>query len=142
MHQRDLVKRVWEEAGLYRTRDSELRQFLEHLDESSEECWPELVERARALSSKHLATLVRPLWKSGDKLLRINLIRAADMERGEERELLRRYIRLVSPEQDEFELRAVLEKDSVEVVDQILRKRNLTPQLRTLAELRRAQLRV
>ena len=78
MYQKDLIRRASEEAGLYRRRDPKLHRFLKRLDQPGE-CWPELIEAVTTEYRDYLEALARPLWETGDALVRLNLIRAADV---------------------------------------------------------------
>jgi hypothetical protein len=140
MYQRERVKQAWEDAGLYRSRNRTVRAFLQHVDRQPEECWPELAERLRTDFPGIIQEIALPIWKTGDKLLRLNLIRMVDPERREEEELAVRVVKAMDPQTDEPELRAILHTASPPVLDQVARQKELPPALKSLMEFRRAQL--
>jgi len=140
MHQRDLVRKVWAEAGLYATKDAKLRQFLKHVDDTPLDCWPELVEFVRTQYPEYLDRLVTPIWNAGDKLLRLNLIRNAELSQPAEKKMAQKLVRQLRPETDALELRAVIRDAPVEVLDQVAKKKSIPDQLKIMLDQRRALL--
>jgi hypothetical protein len=138
MYQKDLIRRAWEEAGLYRRRDPKLRRFLERLDQPGD-CWPELVEAATTEYRDYLETLARPLWETGDALVRLNLIRAADVRDPEQRAVLEDWIGKAG-RGDVQELHAIARVGDLPLVERVARKRSLPPELRDYVVERRALL--
>ena len=131
MHQKDLVKQLWQAAGLYQSRDAKLQEFLRRIDDPRE-CWPELVDACRRNYPEYIKQLVDPLVNAGDKLLRLNLIHAADVQKETEVELLRSYVKRSDPQADEIELRAVAIKGIDALNAEIKRKKNLPPALQEI----------
>src|SRR2546427_3788579 len=107
MHQKELVKQAWVEAGLYRGRDVKLAAFLEYFDRASMDCWPEVVKELREHYPELKERLVIPIWNTQDKLLRLNVIRAIDFERKDEADLLQKLVRRTDAATDTPELHAV-----------------------------------
>lgn len=140
MHQRDAVKAAWAAAGLYRSKDAKLREFLKYVDGLSKECWPEAVKKARSDYSAYIPQLVEPLWQTGDKLLRVNLIRYADLSRKDERELLGRLSRNLKAQEDGPELSAIVYGGTKPLLAEILKRKDLPAGLRAVAERRSVQL--
>lgn len=140
MHQKDLVRQTWESAGLYSSEDSKLQEFLKFFDNTPTACWPEVVEMVRNQYSEYLEKLVLPLWKSGDKLLRLNLIRAANLDHEKEKQILTELVGQCDLQQDKPELRAAIEKDSQPAIDLVLTCKELPQGLKSLAELRHQQI--
>jgi hypothetical protein len=138
MYQKDLIRRAWEEAGLYRSRDAKLQRFLARLDDPGE-CWSELVEAATTEYSAYLPTLARPLWETGDSLVRLNLIRAADLEDPPQRAIVEDWIRRAGSG-DAQELHAIARIGDLPLVELVARKRSLPPQLRDYVLERRSLL--
>jgi len=110
MHQKDLALRAWRAAGLDRSDDPRVVAFLQRVQTAPGACWAELVEECRNRLRDQVRILFAPLWQSGDKLLRVNLIRAADPARNDEVELLLGAVRACDAMRDEPELRAAVEK--------------------------------
>lgn len=133
MHQRDLVKRAWADAGLYETKDAKLRQFLEHVDAAGTDCWPELIAECRARYPEYKAALVAPLWKAGDKLVRLNVIRAVDVGQEDEVAIVHDFVKRSHPEQDEHELRAVVHLRHAPLTAAVASKPGLPHRLRAIA---------
>ena len=50
MYQKEAAKAAWTAAGLYRSRDPKLRDFLKHVETEEQDCWPTLAKRLRANS--------------------------------------------------------------------------------------------
>src|SRR5712692_8565502 len=73
MHQRAAAKAAWQAAGLYE--DARLRAFFDAFEQCQEDCWAALSARVRDQNARHKRRLAAPLWASGDKLLRLNLMK-------------------------------------------------------------------
>ena len=125
MHQKDAVKQAWINAGLYRSRDARLQEFLKKLEDVPLNCWPEFIDDCRRNYADYKAKLVGPIWDSGDKLLRLNLIRAADTSLADELALLQKCIARCDPTQDQAELKAIVLKQDPQLNAQITKIRNL-----------------
>src|SRR5690349_14868503 len=132
MYQKELVRQAWEAAGLYRSRDQKLQEFLSYFDAASGDCWPEIVAQVRERYPEYLERLVAPLWNAGDPLVRLNLIRFADTDRPEEHSVLAKLVRRVEPAAAVLELHAVMEKGDQQLLDLVARKRNLPPETQQL----------
>jgi hypothetical protein len=142
MHQKDLAKQAWEQAGLYRSTNPKLRAFLKHVDEMPEACWPELVQEVRQNYPDLKEKLVLPLWSTGDKLLRLNIIQMVSLDQADEVDLLRKLVRRAHVTEDLHELRAVVRKDHPELIDLVAHKRGLDPEFKRQVELQREMIRV
>jgi len=140
MHQRDLVRKAWAEAGLYDTKDAKLQQFLKHIDKTPLDCWPELVELVRTQYPEYLEELVMPLWEVGDKLLRLNLLRNAELSQPAEKNIAQKLVRQLHPKTDLIELRAVIREAPVEVLDQVAKIKSIPEPLQVILDQRRARL--
>ncbi len=141
MHQRDMALQAWERAGLYRSRERSVRDFLSHVEETEQDCWPELLALVRTRYPAIKEQLVVPLWTSGDQLLRLNILRAVDATQADERAILQRLLGRIDPRQGEMELRAaILHLDDQSLLGTIARRRLISNELRTIMDLRRNQL--
>src|SRR5690242_528416 len=107
MHQKDAVRQAWINAGLYHSNDARVTEFLKLLDASSTNCWPELLEECRSRYPDLKDKLVQPIWATGDKLLRLNLIRQADLAHKDELTIMEKFVGAADPQHDVTELRAM-----------------------------------
>ncbi len=140
MYQKDLAKRAWTDAGLYRSDDPKLLEFLSKLDTSPVDCWSDLVAEGRLRLPEYKAQLVEPLWASGDKLLRLNLLRWAEPDRPDELQVLQRWMEAADPVRDERELLGMARLDSAPLLEQLLAKPGISTDLAQEAGVRRARL--
>ena len=136
MHQKDLAIRTWKEHGLDHGSDERLQAFFKHVDSNQGDCWNELLKAARALSPSEKRLVVEPLWKTGDKLLRVNLIRAADPARQDELQMLIDAVQSCDVERDGAELRALMETEHPRVLSAVAAKPDLPRGFRLLLLLR------
>jgi hypothetical protein len=116
VHQRSAALAAWQAAGIYNKPDLRLQRFFAAFDKSTSECWPALVALARARYGNYKATLASPLWNSGDKLLRLNLIRAADLNQPDELRLLLQFTATCKPATDAPEIRALIETGNAAIL--------------------------
>jgi hypothetical protein len=137
MHQKELARRVWEKAGLYRSKNARLRAFLAHFDATPGTCWPDVVNEVRAHYPELKAALVVPLWNSGDPLLRANLLRRADPSSPDEDALLQKFAASIRPERDPAELRAAATIDSPAVLARLGKLSGLSAESARAIALRR-----
>jgi hypothetical protein len=139
MHQRDLAIRTWKELGLGRGHGKRLQAFLKHADSATGDCWAELPKAARELTPSEKRLIVEALWKTGDKLLRVKLIRAADPSRPDELQMLIEAANACDIERDGAELRVLLETEHSRVHQAVAAKPNLPRGFRLLLLLRAPQ---
>jgi hypothetical protein len=125
MHQRTAIQEAWRKAGLYDSADPKLKTFLEMLDDPRQ-CWPELVAASRGVYADIKAKLVGPILETGDKLMRLNLIRAADPNRADEVGLLSEFIKTSDPQRDEIELQEIARKSTPQLLSDLKQKPGLT----------------
>lgn len=108
MQDRDLVKQAWSETGLYVSDDPQLVGFLQHFEKATLGCWPDLVPEVREHYSEYKEQLLIPIWDTGDKLLRLNVIRALSPDRSDELEIFRRIARRPNTRGRDWELQALM----------------------------------
>ncbi len=137
MHQKDAARRAWQEAGLYRSSNPQVRDFLRRFENSSAACWEELADVVRLEYPDLKETLVRPLWDSGDKVLRVNLLRLADLRQDDEAELYGEATGTLRGDKDAPELETVIRGGEKQFLDQVGRKRTLPEGVRRLLEFQR-----
>lgn len=140
MHQRDAARAAWAAAGLTKTRDAKLQRFMRDFDALPNDCWPQVLALVRKDYPEYLEQLAAPLWKSGDTLLRVNLVRHADLSRKDEAALVGRWAAGLDAQRHRYELAAVVEHGSAEHLDKVLKRKKLPDGLRLLAHQRRAEL--
>jgi hypothetical protein len=130
MYQKDLVKSAWKSAGIYDENDSKLQQFLKMLDDPTQ-CWAELTDACRRSFAAYKAKLVQPIWNSNDKLVRLTVIRTAAPALEDEMALLEGYIAASDPVRDHVELKAIALKNVPRLSAALMRKPNLTQEIRS-----------
>jgi hypothetical protein len=140
MHQKDLVKQAWERAGLYRSKDAKLRQFLAHFENVRTDCWPELAAEMRGRYPEYLDVLVQPLWDTGDKLVRVNLLRLARLDDKRERALVDKVIAASDPRTDAVELRTAVLRGDATLAGHVAAMKGLDPDMRRFVARRQAEI--
>lgn len=136
MYQKEAAKAAWTAAGLYRSRDPNLRAFLKHIDTAAPDCWVKLAEKLRAEHPQLLEPIVAPLWNSGDKLLRVNIVRHLDPSRKDEHDLLDRLARKLDAKDDGPELVAIARSGTTKAIDRIAKRSDVPEPIRGLARQR------
>lgn len=140
MHQRATARAAWAAAGLTESRDANLRRFMKAFDALPNDCWAQVVALIRKEYPQYIEQLATPLWKSGDTLLRVNLIRHADLARKDEAALIGRWAAGLDADHHRYELAAVVERGSAEQLDKVLKRRKLPDSLRLAAHQRRLEI--
>ena len=107
MHIRNLVQRTWQERNFYASRNARLRAFLADQDEHPERPLEDVLASIRMDYPDLFESLVSPLFETQDKLLRVTLIRNADVNSPKDLRLLKAFIRAADPTEDEPELLAM-----------------------------------
>lgn len=131
MYQKDLVRSAWKAAGLYDENDSKLQQFLKQLDDPTR-CWAEMIAECRRSYASYKSKLIAPLIGTGDKLVRLSLIRAALPSADDEMTMLKDYIGKSDPVRDETELKAIALKNVAVLNRSLKTKANLTASVSAL----------
>jgi hypothetical protein len=129
MHQKDLARQAWQDAGLYRSRNKTLQAFLRRFEESESDCWDDLAEAVRTGYPELKTKLATPLWDTGDKLLRLNLLRLADPDQQDEVALLKRFTGKLDPVRDVPEIRTLARIDNPDVLGRLAKVRGLPAEL-------------
>lgn len=120
-------------AGLYRSRDPKLRDFLKHVETEDQDCWTKLSKRLRASSPELLEQIVEPLWNTGDKLLRVNIVRHLDASRKDEHDLLTRLSRRLDPRIDAPELAAIARSGTTKAIERLVKRNDVPEPIRNVA---------
>ncbi|MGC4072999.1 MAG: hypothetical protein QM760_10845 [Nibricoccus sp.] len=110
MYLRDLVKNLWAQAGLYERKDARLQSFLQSVDNFPLECWDDFSSRFRKDYYDLFDQLIPPLATSQDQLLRVLLIRMAELDQPKELALAVDFVRRADPVGNRPELNALLNR--------------------------------
>jgi hypothetical protein len=132
MHIRALIKDLWEKAGA--VRNPKVREFLKFMEKETEDCWENCIREFRQKYYDLFDLLVPPLLNSDDKLLRLNLIRRADLTRPQEVKLLSRLAQKAAPQEDELELRELAGLRNPELRRILVRRKDLTYEVRQVLQ--------
>jgi hypothetical protein len=133
MYQKAAAKAVWTAAGLYRSRDPKLRDFLRHFETEEQNCWAKLGKHLRAQAPELLEQVVAPLWDSGDKLLRVNIIRHLDPARKDEHALLDKLSRRLDARADAPELAAIARSSTTAAIERLAARNDVAEPIRNVA---------
>ena len=125
MYQKDLIRGAWKAAGLFDANDSKLTEFLKLLDDPTQ-CWAEMIDACRRNYTVYKAKLAQPIVATGDKLVRLALIRAALPSNADEMNLLQEYIASSDAVRDETELKAIALKNNSALNRALKKKVGLT----------------
>jgi hypothetical protein len=132
MHQKVLALQAWRETGLDRHEDPKIQAFFKLVQASSGACWPDLVKECRNHLPDQKRLLAIPVWKTGDKLLRVNLLRFLDPAHKDELMFLLELVRHCDATKDGPELRAVVEKRHKQLLHEVERKTGLSNETQLL----------
>lgn len=108
MQVRELVKQAWFEEDLYVSDDPQLGAFLRHFEKATLGCWPDLVPGVREHYPEYKEQLLVPIWDTGEKILRLNVIRALSPDRSDEVEIFRRIAQRPNVQGNPWELEALM----------------------------------
>ncbi len=128
MYQKDFIRTAWKSAGLYDENDAKLQQFLRMLDDPTK-CWTEMTDAARSSFAVYKGRLFQPIMDTGDKLVRLMLIRSAVDTYPDEIALLENYIAASDPATDAIELKAIALKNVPKLNRALAKKKNLPPDI-------------
>jgi hypothetical protein len=108
MSEREAVRQAWIEANLYTSHEPKLEMFLRHFDTNHIDCWTELMQMVHTHYPEYKERLFTPIWNTGDKLLRLNLIRLITPDHEDEVDIFQRIIQRPDLRGDPWELEALL----------------------------------
>lgn len=140
MHQRELARTAWRDAGLYSMVDRSMGMFLNRFEKEGAWCWKELADFVRTTCPQYKATLAVPLWETEDPLLRKNLLDIIDLTQRDERLLVERMLGTSDPRRRPRELLDVIRLEDPRLLDLISRQPDLPPVLRDVVSVNRARL--
>ena len=121
------MRKIWRKAGLYQSRSPTMQSFLAFDSESD---WERGLQEFRDKHYGLFDQIVPPLLQSEDKLLRLLLIRHADVSKRRELNLLKRLAQTADPIRDEPELLAILALGHKSLDREIRDRADLTANLR------------
>ena len=136
MHQRETVRRAWEQTGIFKQGGAKAEAFLRAFDEPAA-CWPDLASRFRQCCPALKGKAAMAIWNTGDKLLRLNLARNLDPKQKDELEILRKLVRSARVDTDPQELVALIQRDVPELLQGVARKKGLSRGLGDMVKVRR-----
>jgi hypothetical protein len=122
------MRKIWRKKGLYQSQSPTMQSFLAAID--SEPDWERGLQEFREKHYGLFDQVVPPLLQSEDKLLRLTLIRHADVSRRRELNLLKRLAQTADPMRDEPELLAILSLGHKSLDREIRERADLTANLR------------
>lgn len=138
MYLRDLVKNLWAQAGLYERKDARLQSFLKAVDSFPMECWDDFSSRFRQDYYDLFDQLIPPLAASHDQLLRVLLVRMADLDHPKELALAVHFVRHADPVANRPELSALLNRKNPQIQKEMRQRPALQPLVDPPVPLRRA----
>lgn len=125
MHQRYLIRSAWASAGLDQSNDARLKTLIDSLAETTEDLWGDLSQRLRGLDDATKVALLLALWKTGDAVVRLNLVEVLDPKRPDELKLLNRFVREADAIADSVELYAIAQRGDAELLNRVIHKKGL-----------------
>jgi hypothetical protein len=130
MHQRDVARKVFEDAGTLRTKDGKLQRLIKEVESRPGICWPELVGEMRTRYPEYKVQLAELLfWNVNDKSIRVAIIRQADLRLADEFDALVRAIDKLDPATDAQELQAIVDLGDKRLTERVQRKKGLPDSL-------------
>ena len=124
------MRKIWRKAGLYQSQSPTMQGFprLRRLRAAPD--WERGLQEFREKHYGLFDQIVPPLLQSDDKLLRMLLIRHADLSKRRELNLLKRFAQTADPIRDEPELLAIVSLGHKSLDREIRERGDLTPNLR------------
>src|SRR5688572_27757109 len=122
------IRKIWRKEGLYQSQSPTMRSFIAVID--SETDWERGLQEFREKHYGLFDQVVPPLLQSEDKLLRLLLIRHADVSKRRELNLLKRLAQTADPIRDEPDLLAILSLGHKSLDREIRERADLTANLR------------
>ena len=122
------MRKIWRKEGLYQSQSPTVQSFIAFIDHETD--WERGLQEFRAKHYGLFDQVVPPLLQSEDKLLRLTLIRHADVSKRRELNLLKRLAQAADPLRDEPELRAILALGHKSLEREIRERADLTADLR------------
>jgi hypothetical protein len=122
------MRKIWRKEGLYQSPSPTMSSFLAYIDSESD--WARGLQEFRDKHYGLFDQIVPPLLQSEDKLLRLLLIRHADVSKRRELNLLKRLAQAADPIRDEPELLAILALGHKSLDREIRDRADLTANLR------------
>lgn len=124
------MRKIWRKEGLYQSQSPAMRSFLDFVDSAPAPDWQRGLQEFRDKHYGLFDQVVPPLLQSEDKLLRLLLIRHADVSKRRELNLLKRLAQTADPIRDEPELLAILSLGHKSLDREIRERADLTANLR------------
>lgn len=124
------MRKLWRKAGLYQSKATKIKNFLAFIESQPPPDWEHGLQEFREKHYDVFDQVVPPLLESEDKLLRVVLIRHADLSKRRELNSLKRLAQTADPIRDEPELLALVSLGHKGLDREIRERGDLTPNLR------------
>jgi hypothetical protein len=124
------MRKIWRKAGLYQSHAPSMRSFLAFIDSEPTPDWEQGLQEFREKHYRLFDQVVPPLLQSDDKLVRVAVVRHADLSKRRELNLLKRFAQNADPIHDEPELLAIVSLGHESLAREIRARGDLTPNLR------------
>ncbi len=134
MYLRDLAKRKWREAGLYKSKKSSVQSFLKYIEDNPLDCWDESIKVFRKRFYDAFDDLVPPLLDTDDKLMRLIVIRRLNAKNRKELDLLKKLAKDLDAHEHELELKAVALVRNKSVLSVLKSRQDLSMEVRHIFE--------
>ena len=125
-----VMRKIWRKAGLYRSQAPSMQSFLAFINSEPIPDWEHALLEFREKHYGLFDQVVPPLLQSDDKLVRIAVVRHADLSKRRELNLLKRFAQNADPIHDEPELLAIVALGHESLAREIRARGDLTPDLR------------
>jgi hypothetical protein len=122
---RELVRKAWSDAGLYKSRRPQLREFLKYFDKHPTVCWEALAPVFREHYYALYDLVVPPLVTSPDPMLRLQTIHQLEPARPQELQTLKDIAAGADPATQQPELIALRSLNHREINQQLRRRRKV-----------------
>jgi hypothetical protein len=124
------MRKIWRKAGLYESKSRWVKDFLDFVESEPSPNWEHGLQEFREKHYDVFDQVAPPLLQSEDKLLRLAVIRHADLSKRRELNLLKHFAQSADPIRDEAELLALLSLGHKSLEREIRERADLTPNLR------------
>lgn len=132
MYQRRRVLQIWEQAGLKKSRDKHVRNFIALVEKAPGHSWQSYADKLRKSYPRALKAILAPLVENDDPLIVANALRIANLKKKNEREVVADFAQNADAEKHAYALELIAQIGTEAIKKEMAKRKDLSPKVRQL----------
>lgn len=132
MYQKSLILQIWEQAGLKKSRNKQVKDFINFVEQTTGIGWQGYAKKLRKDFPKAFNELLKPLLENDDILITSNILHAVDLKKKNERDTVTNFAQKADPKKHAFDLELLVKIGTDSIKKELEKRKDLPPRVRQL----------